>query len=345
MAGWFFLPEPAHGWTLLALAFLTLPTYFEAGWALVRLPPRRFWASYFREFGFRFVRGHAEALINLIFLVHQAFLMADATLRTLARVLITRKKLLEWESMAQSEEPGARKTGLLERYMLAGPLFVVFVCLWMPAGYASGVLAIAVLELWLASPLVAAWLNGAPAARKKAPGADTDYLRDIALRTWRFFSDLSGPEHNWLVPDNVQEDPPRTACRTSPTNIGLLAGANLAAHDFGYVTRSEFAARLENLFDSMSRLPRHRGHFYNWYDTNTLRPLPPLYVSAVDSGNLAAALIAVKQGCLESLRAPLIDARALAGMRDHCLRLSGALPAGGADGLHLTAARQPRAPA
>ncbi len=326
VAGWFFLPEPAH-WTLLALASLVLPTYFEAGWALVRLPPRRFWASYFREVGFRFALGHAEALINLIFLVHQAFLLADATVRTLARVLITRKRLLEWESMAQSEELGARKTGLLERYLFAGPLLAVFVSLWMPAGYASGVLAIAVLELWLASPLVAAWLNGAPAARKKAPGADTDYLRDIALRTWRFFGDLSGPEHNWLVPDNVQEDPPRTACRTSPTNLGLLAAVNLAARDFGYLTRGEFAARLENLFDSMSRLPRHRGHFYNWYDTNTLRPLPPLYVSAVDSGNLAAALIAVKQGCLESLRGPLIDARALAGMRDHCLRLSGALPA------------------
>jgi cyclic beta-1,2-glucan synthetase len=327
MTGWFFLPEPAYAWTLLALAFLVVPTYFEAGWAFVRLPPRRFWASYFREVGFRFVRGHGEALINLTFLVHQAFLMADAALRTLTRVLITRKRLLEWESMAQSEEPGARKAGPLERYLLAGPLLSLLVCLWRPAGYASDVLAIAVLELWLASPLVAAWLNGAPSAKKEAAGSDTDYLRDVALRTWRFFSDLSGPERNWLVPDNVQEDPPRTACRTSPTNIGLLAGANLAARDFGYLTTGEFAARLENMFDSMARLPRHRGHFFNWYDTDTLQPLPPHYVSAVDSGNLAAALIAVKQGCLELLHAPLIDASALDGMRDHCLRLSGALPA------------------
>ncbi|MGE5569487.1 MAG: glucoamylase family protein [Rhodospirillales bacterium] len=326
LAGWFFLPGPAYRWTLLACAFLLLPAYCEAAWALVRLPPPRFWRPYFREIGFHLVRGHAEALIRMTFLVHQAFLMADAVARTLIRVHVTGRRLLEWESMAQSEE-GGRKAGLLERYLLAGPLGTVFVCLWFPAGLATDMLAVAVLELWLMSPLAAAWLSGAPRAGKKAPRPDADYLGDIALRTWRFFGDLSGAEHNWLVPDNVQEDPPRTACRTSPTNIGLQAAANLAALDFGYLTLSEFAERIENLFDTMSRLRRHRGHFYNWYNTNTLGPVPPLYVSAVDSGNLAAALIVVKQGCLEALRAPIIDASALAGMRAHCLRLRSVLPA------------------
>ncbi len=325
-AGWFMLPGPAYGWTLVAIAFLLLPAYFETAWALVRLPPRRFWRSYFRETAFRFLHGHAEALFNITFLAHQALLMADAVVRTLTRVLVTRRRLLEWESMAQAEESVARKAGLPDRYLLAGPLAAALVCLWMPARYAWDAVVIAVLELWLVSPLVAAWLNGAPAGPKEASGADTDYLRDVALRTWRYFSDLSGPEHNWLVPDNVQEDPPRTACRTSPTNLGLLAAANLAARDLGYLTRGECAERLGNMLDSMALLPRRRGHFYNWYDTETLRPLPPLYISAVDSGNLAAALVAVKQGCLESLRAPVIDESTLAGMRDHCLRLSKALP-------------------
>ncbi len=324
LAGWFFLPPPAYRWTLLACAFLLLPAYFEATWALVRLPPARFWRPYFREIGFQLLRGHADALMRLTFLVHQAVLMADAVVRTLIRVHVTRRRLLEWETMAQSEE-GGRKAGLLERYLLAGPLAAVFVCLCLPAGLATDILAVAVLELWLLSPLVAAWLNRAPRAGKKAP--DADYLRDIALRTWRYFGDLSAAEHNWLVPDNVQEDPPRTACRTSPTNIGLQAASNLAALDFGFLTLSEFGDRLENLFNTMMRLRRHRGHFYNWYDTNTLRPLPPLYISAVDSGNLAAALIVVKQGCLEALRAPIIDASALAGMRAHCLRLRSVLPA------------------
>ncbi len=326
VAGWFGLPSPAYRWTLVAVAFLLLPTYFEAAWALLCLPPRRFWRSYFREMGFRFVRGHAEALLTVTFAVHQALLMADAVARTLVRVLITRKKLLEWESMAQTEESRGRKAGLLERYLLGGPVLAVLACLWVPALHAPDIVAVAVLELWLVSPLVAFWLNGAPASPREASGEDADYLRDVALRTWRYFSDLSGPGHNWLVPDNIQEDPPRIACRTSPTNIGLLAAANLAASDLGYLTHSEFALRIEGLFDTMARLTRHRGHFYNWYDTNTLRPLPPLYVSSVDSGNLAAALLAVKQGCLELLRSPVIGRNTLAGMRDHCLRLRSELP-------------------
>jgi hypothetical protein len=303
-----------------AIALVLFPGYVELLFALLRLPPPRFWPSYLREAAYQFGRAHLDALLQLAFLPHQACLMADAIVRTLVRRHITRRRLLEWQTMAQSEATASRGFDLTRLYLYLCPLLAIPLALLCRA-------PILLLELWIASPLVAMWLNGRNSRPQPvAEGSDPDFLRTIALRTWRYFTDFAGPESNWLAPDNVQEDPPARAHRASPTNLGLQLAVHVTAHDFGYVTHQELAMQLYQTLAAIGRLERKHGHFYNWYDTQSLQPLPPLYISTVDSGNMAVALVALKQGCLAMPDCPLIDGSTLAGLRDHCLLLRDSLP-------------------
>ena len=143
--------------------------------------------------------------------------------------------------------------------------------------------------------------------RKIIP-AQEHKLRLLARSTWLYFEHFVGPEDRWLPPDHFQEDPRGlVAHRTSPTNIGLMLLSTLSAHDLGYIGPLELSLRLRDSFDSMDALERVRGHFLNWYDTRTFAPLPPRYISTVDSGNLAACLIALRQGCYEMAQTPVVN--------------------------------------
>ena len=172
--------------------------------------------------------------------------------------------------------------------------------------------------IWLISPLIAYWVSKPRAAERKLLSAeDTSFARLIARRTWRFFETFVGAEDNWLPPDNFQEDPaPVVAHRTSPTNIGLLLLATSSARDLGYVGALEFVEREELTFTTMGKLGRLHGHFFNWYDTKTLEPLLPQYISTVDSGNLAGHLLAVKQACIEFPDKTLFDECVIEGLKD-----------------------------
>ena len=146
---------------------------------------------------------------------------------------------------------------------------------------------------------------------------EREIYRQYARRTWHFFETFVGPADNWLAPDNFQEDPePVCAHRTSPTNIGLQLLSTASAHDFGYLGWLEFLELLERTFATLVRLPRMHGHFFNWYDTKSLEPLKPRYISTVDSGNLAGHLLALKQACAELGRRPLVNPRAREGLVD-----------------------------
>src|SRR6185436_16738874 len=146
---------------------------------------------------------------------------------------------------------------------------------------------------------------------------DADYLRLVARQTYRFFERYAGPDQYWLVADNFQEDPePTAAPRTSPTNLGLALLATVTARDFGWIGTLEALERLDAQLSAIERLERHRGHLLNWYDTRTLQPLPPRYVSTVDSGNLAGHLLVVASACNEFARQPWSRAHALDGARD-----------------------------
>ncbi len=131
----------------------------------------------------------------------------------------------------------------------------------------------------------------------------TIFLRKLSRKTWAFFENYVDIEDHWLPPDNYQEHlTVEVAHRTSPTNIGLALLANLAAYDFGYLPTGQLIGRIESTFGTMESLERYQGHFYNWYDTLSLQPLPPLYISTVDSGNLAGHPIDVAFRSIHSSR-------------------------------------------
>ncbi len=131
-----------------------------------------------------------------------------------------------------------------------------------------------------------------PSAARYLSVEDRAFLASVARKTWQYFDTFAGPEDHWLPPDNVQVVPEQTvAHRTSPTNIGMALLATLAAHDFGFIDADDLARRIDATLTTVESLERFEGHLLNWYDTRTLAPLPPSYVSTVDSGNLAGALL------------------------------------------------------
>lgn len=253
-----------------------------------------------------------RSLFEILFLPHEAFIIFDAISTTLVRVFITHKRLLQWVSAAHTVSLFGKTLHLKSAWqaMIIAPLlaFLFFVMLFFlyPA------------TLFVASPLLLGWMV-APfiATQSSRPDqkpvetiapAQERKLRLLARSTWLYFEHFVGPEDRWLPPDHFQEDPRGlVAHRTSPTNIGLMLLSTLSAHDLGYIGPLELSLRLRDSFDSMDGLERVRGHFLNWYDTRSFAPLPPRYISTVDSGNLAACLIALRQGCYEMAQAPVVN--------------------------------------
>ncbi|WP_341916386.1 glucoamylase family protein [Ferrovibrio terrae] len=269
-------------------------------------------------------------LLSVAFLADQAWRMLDAVGRTLARLLVTRRHLLEW--MTAAEAAGRPRPNLhgFYRKMRGGLLFSLVL--------AGGVLALApsswplvlpVMLLWLAAPAIALWVSRSPTVLQHLTVTDAEArdLRLIARRTWRYFEVFVSPTENMLPPDNVQEDPKQAiAHRTSPTNIGLYLLSAVAARDFGWAGTIETVERLEAAISSLHKLQRFRGHFLNWYDTQDLRALDPAYVSSVDSGNLAGHLIVLANACEEWIGGgPAIQARS--GMADAMLMARAAFAA------------------
>ena len=175
-----------------------------------------------------------------------------------------------------------------------------------------------VLGLWFASPAIAWWISR-PLARRRARLTDDQiiFLRKLSRKTWAFFETFVGPEDHWLPPDNYQEHRVAgVAHRTSPTNMGLALLANLSAYDFGYISAGQLIERTANALQTMETMERHRGHFYNWYDTQSLKPLLPMYISTVDSGNLAAHLLTLRPGLLALPDQKILEPRFFDGLND-----------------------------
>ena len=260
-------------------------------------------------------------LLLLVFLPHDAAVAADAIARTLVRVFLTRRHLLQWTSAAHaSEELAAGDTRrFIWRQMWIAPILAVAVLVAVVTFRVQALPgALPLLVLWFIAPEVA-YVLGHP---RRLPGRRLDaddrvLLRRIARRTWRYFEVFVGPDDQWLPPDNFQEQPRgEVAHRTSPTNIGMMCLSSLAACDLGYVGLDDLASRLTNSLDTLARIDRYRGHLFNWYDTRTLEPLNPRYVSTVDSGNLAVSLLALKEGCLEFADGPALRSQQWRGLAD-----------------------------
>ena len=261
-----------------------------------------------------------QSLLSVAFLADQAWRMGDAIVRTLARLFATRRHLLEWTTAAQSTgSPRLALRGFCRQMAGGTSLGLVMAACAAVFTPSSWPLVLPLALLWLTAPALALWSSRSPTVAPRLLVSDPDArdLRLIARRTWRFFETFVTPSDNMLPPDNFQEDPkPIVAHRTSPTNMGLYLLSAIAARDFGWAGITETVERLEATFSSMQKLPRLKGHFFNWYGTKDLHALDPAYVSSVDSGNLAGHLIVLASACEEWMDAPLAPAARL-GMADN----------------------------
>jgi cyclic beta-1,2-glucan synthetase len=313
--GWLVMSDPIL-WTLAVICILFVPAWVELAFGLTRaLQARRLQAA--RDAFSTLFATNFTVLLTLTLLAHQMLLSVDAVVRALVRHLVTRQRQLEWETAAEAEI-GERHSAI-DRYVDWMPFLAIGlgVLVWFVHPFAL-IAAVPILILWASSKQVAHWLNScpiepAPAIERK----DAWLLRKSALYIWRYFAEFSNEEHHWLVPDNVQDEPRKVAASVSPTNVGLLLNARQVAIELGYLTAPEMVDLTRKTLGSMAELAKYRGHLMNWYDTHTLEPKPPYFISSVDSGNLVASLWTLRQGFLECLHQPLVSKQLATGLKDY----------------------------
>ncbi len=322
VAGWTVLPGSPLRWTALGLTAIAAPWITSLLLAVFSPPRDKSWRAYYAVVGQDAVTSAQQFALAVTFLPHQAWLSADAIVRTLWRLFVTKRKLLEWRAASMVER--ATLATLRHVWHVMWPavattaaivgLALVQHALLRDGGYTLGSgnpndipiwqLAVTLLPLaaiWGLSPIIAYALSRPTDRPVQALGtsARKATLR-YAQRHWQYFDRFVSAETHWLAPDNFQEEPtPVAAMRTSPTNIGLQLLSTVTAHDLGFISLEDMVTRIERVFRSLDRLQRHRGHFHNWYDLHDLRVLEPAYISTVDSGNLAGHLIALRQACLD----------------------------------------------
>ena len=305
-AGWLVFPGSPLVWTLLILLPSVLPILDQA----------------FRHIKQNFGQHNLKELVEpvklplvrwglaILFLPYEALIILGSIRTTLIRLLISHRKLLQWTTAAHTAQSfglNARSETWLE--MKVSLAFTILlgstVAIFNPSALT---VAAPLLIAWLIAPQVAYWISR-PITHTAAPLSEPQRkeIQRLARRTWAFFEQFVGPDDHWLPPDHFQEAPRgNVAHYTTPTNIGLFLLSTLSAHDLGYVDLLELVLRLRSSFENMDKLEHYRGHLLNWYDTQTLASLPPRYVSTVDSGNLAACLIALSQGLLALTDAPIL---------------------------------------
>ncbi|MCG6912076.1 MAG: cyclic beta 1-2 glucan synthetase [Deltaproteobacteria bacterium] len=318
LLGWTVL-RPAWLWTLAVIGTILIPLWIASLMDLFQKPGdvllRQHLAATVRSAG----RHSAQAAFTFTCLPYEAFFSLDAIVRTAWRMWVTHKRLLQWNPSNDADCQGRTDLVASWRTMWIAPVLAaaagIYLFVSRPAALA---VAGPILVLWFASPAIA-WWSSRPLVRRGArlTADQTLFLRKLSRKTWAFFEAFVGPEDHWLPPDNYQEhSAPVVEHRTSPTNMGLALLANLSAYDFGYITARQLIERTAKAFHTMEALERHRGHFYNWYDTQSLKALPPTYISTVDSGNLAAHLLTLRQGLLALPGYRILGAQWFDGLND-----------------------------
>jgi len=308
---WFVGPVAAVVATAAGFGLFIAPIIGRLVVTLARRSSERPWAATYAPLK-DMLSNAGQTGFGMLVLFDRALLMVDAIGRTLVRVYFTHRKLLEWTASSQAERL-LRSRAFDVRTLVSGALSLLLLLVIAIVDLSVAPIAAPVLLAWAAAPLVVAWLGKPLAAADPAAPlslSDRRFLRQTALRTWMFFERFVGQKDNFLPPDNFQEQPrPVVAHRTSPTNIGLYLMSTVSARDFSFITLDETATRLEATLGTILKLEKRDGHVLNWYDTTTLQPLEPLYVSTVDSGNLAGYLIVLEQAAIDLLWAPIVSSR------------------------------------
>jgi cellobiose phosphorylase len=318
VGGWALLPQTCLP-TFVVLTIILAPGLLSLVIELMRKPNEWPWVMHVQSAGQAALRQIGQIVLTLAFLPYDAFISLDAIGRTLVRLLVTRKQLLEWQTSSDAEKTSRADLANFCRTMWIAPAVALAAAVYLTTKHPEQIFTAApFLALWLAAPAVAWWISQ-PIVREapRLSASQMAFLRRTARKTWRFFETFVTDQENWLPPDNFQEHPaPIIASRTSPTNMGLALLANLTAADFGYLSVRGLMDRTSNTLGTMERMDRYRGHFYNWYDTRTLKPLLPQYISTVDSGNLAGHLLTLGAGLAGQAEKPILDSQVFDGLRD-----------------------------
>ncbi len=306
-------------WTLVVTAIIVLPSIISLTGQVLTKPKDELWKQHFLFSIRTSANQFIQHIITLICLPYEAYINASAIGKTLWRIYITNKHLLQWNPFGKAIKND--HNNILHEYrrmwfpvLLSTALFVYFL-LYNPVAFA---VALPFLILWFTSPYITRTISF-PVSTKKThlEVEEIAFLYKTARKIWLFFETFVNKEDNWLPPDNYQENPvERIAHRTSPTNIGVSMLANLAAYDFGYITAGKMVERTLNTFNTLDRMEKYENHLYNWYDTITLQPLYPRYISTVDSGNFAGHIITLKRGVAEIRDHKIIPERFFEGLLD-----------------------------
>jgi cyclic beta-1,2-glucan synthetase len=311
VASWFMATWPLFwgGFVTIALFLPTVSLFF-----LNTISHPRYFTLSWKSF----ITGLLRTLINIILLPHQAYLSLDALFRVIYRRFVSHKHFLQWSGKTSIKTQSHKTNFSLQLLPIA--IFSILL-LWLVLFFSHKALMIAVpfCLLWFISPLVVCLLDKSyiKKAIEYLSLQDQYFIRRIARKTWRYFDDFIGPQTNWLPPDNYQSALlVEVAQRTSPTNMGLGLLAVLSAYDLKYNTSDEVIDRIMETLSTFSKLEMYEGHYLNWYDIQSLKPLYPRYVSTVDSGNFLASLWTLEQGIKEIHTDPLLSFNILNGLED-----------------------------
>ncbi len=326
LIGWIFLPTALY-WTLGLTALVFLPSLLCFLLDALHWPKEVCLTQHWSDLWLSVRQNWSKVLFKMVCLPYEAFYSMDAVIRTTWRLLISRRHLLEWAVASPIKQRQTIASNVVNisvlkasyHSMWSAPTFaLVSATLILYFNSVAFLIAFPMLIAWLVAPAISCWMSE-PLVRNenKLSEEQTRFLHRIARKTWAFFERFVGAEDNWLPPDNYQEKPgPIIAHRTSPTNIGMALLANLSAWDFAYIPTARLLERTANTFSTMQLLERHLGHFYNWYDTKSLQPLAPRYISSVDSGNLAGHLLTLRAGLLALPDQKIVAARLFEGLQD-----------------------------
>ncbi len=325
LLSWLFAESSfASAATVFVVAVVTLPSLLSAIMDLAIKPTDLPLLTHIRSSVASMGRPLAQSVFTLMFIPFESFICMDAVVRTLVRIHWTRSKMLEWKTSSDSERSASSDLAGFFRAMSIAPLVSVATSFSLAVTHPETLMVAGpLLALWFVSPVAAWWLSRSIATPPvRLTPVQHLFLRQLSRRTWRYFETFVTEQENWLPPDNVQMNPAEViATRTSPTNIGLALLADLTAYDFGYLSASGMLDRIRKTLGTMAKMERYRGHWFNWYDTRTLIPLAPQYVSTVDSGNLAGQLLVLGSGLKRLADDRIVSRRICEGLAD-TLRVS-----------------------
>lgn len=311
---------PEYVWAALVLwiGIVIVPFIFNVITNIFRKSKDQSWSLHFREVMKKSGHQLIQTLFSFVTLPYDAWLNSTAILTTIWRLAVSKKRLLQWQTAAEVDRSSRNSLPDYFKKMWFAPFFAVVSILFAALFEPVVLYALPLLLVWMISPYIA-WRISQP-LQTKSPSLHRDHyilMHRIARKTWFFFEKFVTERENWLPPDNFQEVPdPVIASRTSPTNIGLSLLAALSANDLGYLSVGGMIERINQTFRTITAMRKYRGHLYNWYDTRTLEPLYPMYISTVDSGNLAGHLLTLGEGLREAAGKPVYSKEMFEGLLD-----------------------------